>query len=219
MHDLAQLKKRSTDKGERHWFIFLLATTKSEQCQVHLWRLASDPKEEMDYRIAGPKREYGSTILEVDKEKLQNIFEEVQSSLAGRKVFIREEEQSIVTQLDNCEQWNGVNDSNIMRRMGGGIDANSLTIRIAYEILVYNNAHLLILKDIANAIKRQVEPGRNIPEEAIQCFKNDGDGFADNYGEEKVFLRSPQALRKMIQEETEKALMSFANMDIDGNDK
>lgn len=219
MHDLAQLKKRSEDRGERHWFIFLLATTKSEECQVHFWRLASDPKGTLTHRIAGPKREYGSTVMAEDEERLQKMYQEIQNALAERNVMIREEEQGIVTQLDNFEQWNGVNDTNIMRRMGGGVDANSLTIRIAYEILVYNNAHLLILKDIADAIKQQVEPSRDIPEEAVQCFKQDGDGFADNYGEEKVFLRSPQALKVMIQEETEKAQKMFANIDLDGNER
>lgn len=219
MHDLEQLKKRSEDRGERHWFIFILATTKSEVSQVHLWRLASDPKGALTHRIAGPKREYSSTVMAEDEERLQKMYQEIQSALAERNIKIREEEQSIVTQLDNFNLWKGVSDTNIMCRMGGGIDANSLTIRIAYEILVYNNAHLLILKDIADAIKQQVEPSRDIPEEAVQCFKQDGDGFADNYGEEKVFLRSPQALMGMIQEEIEKAQKMFANMDLDGNEK
>ena len=106
-----------------------------------------------------------------------------------------------------------------MRRIGGGVDANSLTIRIAYEILVYNNAHLLILKDIADAIKRQIELSRRIPEEAVLCFQKEGDGFADNYGEEKVFLRSPQALKGLIQEEGEKAHKMFRNLDLDGNER
>ena len=218
MHDLNQLKKRSENRDDRHWFIFILATTKSEESQVHLWRLASDPKGTLTHRIAGLKREYGSMVLEEDEERLQKMYQEIQNALAERNVINREEQQNVVTQLDNCNLWNGVNDTNIMRRVGGGVDANSLTIRIAYEILVYNNSHLLILKDIADAIKRQVEPNRVIPEEAVQCFKKDGDGFADNYGEEKVFLRSPQALKVMIQKETEKAQKIFANMDLDGNE-
>ena len=67
------------------------------------------------------------------------------------------------------------------------------------------------MKDIADAIKKQVEPNRDIPKESVQCFKEEGDGFADNYGEEKVFLRSPQALRKMIREANEKALKMFSD--------
>ena len=211
MHDLAQLKKRSSDRGQRHWFIFIIATTKSEESQVHLWRLANDPKEVMPHRIAGPKREYGSTVVTEDEEKLQQMFQEIHDALAERNVTIHEEERSIVTQLDNCNLWNGVNDSNIMRRTGGGVDSNSLTIRIAYEILVYHSSHLLLMKDIADAIKKQVEPNRDIPKESVQCFKEEGDGFADNYGEEKVFQRSPQVLRKMIQEGNEMALKMFGD--------
>ena len=98
-----------------------------------------------------------------------------------------------------------------MRRTGGGVDSNSLTIRIAYEILVYHSSHLLIIKDIADAIKKQVEPNRDIPKESVLCFKEEGDGFADNYGEEKIFQRSPHALRRMIQEGNEMALKMFGD--------
>lgn len=33
-----------------------------------------------------------------------------------------------------------------MVRLGGGVDCNAATIRIGYEILVYDNAHLLKAK-------------------------------------------------------------------------
>lgn len=214
MHDLTQFKKRSTDRGERHWFIFIMATTKSEESQVHLWRLASDPRGVLPHRIAGPKRDYGSTVMKEDDERLQQMFQYIHDTLAKRTVIIRGEEQGIITQLDNCDLWKGVNDSNIMRRMGGGTDSNSLTIRIAYEILAYHSSHLLIMKDIADAIKKQVEPNRDIPKEAVRCFQEDGDGFADRYGEEKVFLRSPQALKEMIRESNDKAIMVFSNREI-----
>ena len=214
MHDLDQLKKRSSDKGQRHWFIFIIATTKSDESQVHLWRLANDTKGVLSYRIAGPKREYGSTVVMEDEEKLQQMFQEIHDALAERNVTIHDEERPIVTQLDNCNLWNGVNDSNIMRRTGGGVDSNSLTIRIAYEILVYHSSHLLIIKDIADAIKKQVEPNRDIPKESIQCFKEEGDGFADNYGEEKIFLRSPKALSEMIREGNEMALRMFGDSNL-----
>lgn len=214
MHDLDQFKKRSADRGQRHWFIFIIATTKSKESQVHLWRLASDPKGVITHRIAGPKREYGSTVVTEDEEKLQQMFQEIRDALAERTVTIHEEERPIITQLDNCNLWNGVNDSNIMRRTGGGTDSNSLTIRIGYEILAYHSSHLLIMKDIADAIKKQVEPNREIPKESIKCFQEDGDGFADSYGEEKVFLRSPKALKEMIQKGNEMALKMFGNRNL-----
>ena len=214
MHDLAQFKKRSTDRGERHWFIFIIATTKSEVSQVHLWRLASDPKEVLLHRINGLKRDYGSTVMKEDEERLQQMFQDIHDALAKRTVVIRGEEQGIVTQLDNCDLWKGINDSNIMRRMGGGTDSNSLTVRISYEILAYHSNHLLIMKDIADAIKKQVEPNRDLPKEAVRCFQEDGDGFADRYGEERVFLRTPQALNEMIREGNNKALKIFGNSEL-----
>ncbi len=68
---------------------------------------------------------------------------------------------------------------------------------------------MLIMKDIADAIKKQIEPDREIPVEAKNCYQKEGDGFADNYGEEKIFLRSPQALKTMIQEANKAARARF----------
>lgn len=222
MYDLSMFKKRSEERGEKHWFIFILCTTKTKECQVHFWRLATDKDKEMANRIkveADNNREYGSTILLQDEEKLQMIFQEVQSALSKRKITVREEEQSIVTQMDNCNLLKGVLPSNIMCRMGGGIDSNALTIRFGYEIILTSNSHLLVMKDIADAIKKHIEPNREISEEAKRCFLEEGDGFADKYGEEKVFLRSPQALKDMIRKGNEYAREKFEHLDLDGNEQ
>ncbi len=216
MHDLAQFKQRSEDRGEKHWFIFILSTTKTKDCQVHFWRLATDKKKEMANRITGKTREYGSTVLLEDEEKLQQIFLDVQSALSQRTVTVREAEQGIVAQIDNCDLWKGLNTSNIMCRLGGGIDSNALTIRFGYEVILASNSHLLVMKDIADAIKRQIEPDREIPEEAKRCYLEDGDGFADKYGEEKIFLRSPQALKEMIRKGNEYAREKFEHLDLEG---
>jgi hypothetical protein len=75
------------------------------------------------------------------------------------------------------------------------------------------------MKGIADAIKKQIEPDREIPEEAQNCYLKEGDGFADNYGEEKIFKRSPQALKSMIQEANKVARARFDHQDLDGNEK
>jgi len=220
MDDLKKLKQRSEARGEKHWFIFVLRTTKSEL--VHFWRLATDEKKEMANRItveADNNREYGSTILLEDEEKFQTIFQEVQSALSERKVTVRDEEKNIVTKIDNCDRLKGVKPSNIMCRMGGGIDCNALTIRFGYGVILVNNTHLLAMKDIADAFKRHIEPDREIPEEAKRCYLEDGDGFADKYGEEKVFLRSPQALKEMIRKANEYARARFEHLDLDGKEQ
>ena len=106
-----------------------------------------------------------------------------------------------------------------MCRMGGGIDCNALAIRFGYEVILASNRHLLVMKDIADIFRRHIEPDHEISEEAKQCFLKDGDGFADNYGEEKVFLRSPQALKEMIREKNEEARTRFEHLDLDGNEQ
>ena len=173
----------------------------------------------MANRIIGKTREYGSTILLEDEDKLQQVFQDVQRALSERKVTVREEELGIVTEIDNCDLWKGVNNSNIMCRMGGGIDCNALTIRFGYEVILACNSHLLVMKDIANILKQYIEPNREIPEEAKRCYIEDGDGFADKYGEEKVFLRSPQALKEMIRKANEDARARFEHLDLDGNEQ
>lgn len=217
MDDLARLKKNSAERGERHWFIFLLTTTKTKDCQVHFWRLATDKKKERGNRIETATHEYGSTVLLEDEEKLQCIFQEVQQALSKRKVTVRDKEQSIVTGIDNCDLWKGLNKSNIICRLKGGIDCNALSIRFGYEVVLASNSHLLVMKDIADVVKRNIEPNREIPEEAKQCFLKSGDGFADNYGEEKIFMRSPQELKDMISHFSKEVRDRFEKYDIDGN--
>lgn len=108
---------------------------------------------------------------------------------------------------------------NVMCRVGGGKDCNAFTIRIAYDILVYNTKHLLVAKDMADAIKNAIEPDREIPEkireEARRCYLEPGDGYADKHGSEDVFMRSPEALKKMIEEKSRRARKNFEKYDLD----
>lgn len=221
MDDLRHLKQHSKAQGHRHWFVFLFGTSKSVECQVHLWRFATDKNKKMGHHIINEanNREYGSTVLGEDEKTLQSIFEDICYKLKVRKVTIKDEEVSIVSELDNTKRWKSVKDSNTMVRMGAGIDCNAFVIRIAYEIVLYHNAHLLIAKEIADAIKRQIEPDREIPESAKKCYLQDGDGFADDYGKEEVFMRSPQALKKMIEAGRKYALEKFEHLDLDGKEQ
>ena len=219
INDLKRLKKNSEKRGQKHWFIFVLGTTKSIDCQVHLWRLATDKNHVMGNRISVNERQYGSTVLQEDEEKLQQIFSEIQEKLNGRSVTIKGVEQNIVTNLDNNNLLAGVLPSNIMCRVGGGIDSNALTIRLGYEITVFSTSHLLILKDMADAIKSHIEPDRDIPEEAKKCFLENGDGFADGYGETDVFETDPIKLKTSLEKWRKEALEKYEHLDLDGNEQ
>lgn len=219
INDLKRLKKNSEERGQKHWFIFVLGTTKSIDCQVHLWRLATDKNHVMGNRISVNERQYGSTVLQEDEEKLQQIFSEIQEKLNGRSVTIKGVEQNIVTNLDNNNLLAGVLPSNIMCRVGGGIDSNALTIRLGYEITVFSTCHLLILKDMADAIKSHIEPDRDIPEEAKKCFLENGDGFADGYGETDVFETDPIKLKTSLEKWRKEALEKYEHLDLDGNEQ
>lgn len=169
--------------------------------------------------VEDKKREYGSTVLKEDEEALLAIFNEIKEKLEERKVTIKDQEQSIVSEKDNTKRWKSASDSNIMVRMGAGVDCNAFVLRVGYEIVLFHNAHLIIAKEMADAIKSQIEPNREIPESAKKCYLTNGDGFADDFGKEEIFKRSPQALKTMIKEEKQKALEKFEHLDIDGNEQ
>lgn len=217
--DLTTLKKHSEERGHKHWFIFVLGTTKSIDCQVHFWRLATDKNRKLKNQIFKNERQYGSTILNEDEEKLQHIFSEVKQKLEEKTITIKDVEQSIVTDIDNVDLLKGVLSENIMCRVGGGVDCNAFTIRLGYEIAVFNTAHLLVLKDIADAIKSQTEPNREIPEDAKRCFLSMGDGYADEYGKNDFFETDPVLLKLLLEKWRKNALEKYGHLDLDGNEQ
>ncbi len=229
MDDLKQLKKRSEVRHQRHWLIFILGTLKTTECQLHFWRLATDKNKIMSNRITrilpptanGPaaERDYGSTVLKEDEDTMNQIFTDISNKLNERKIMINEDEHIIVSEMDNTDRWGSVNDQNVMVRMGGGVDCNTFLLRIADEILVYCNFHLAVMKDIADCIKKHIEPEREISESAKRCFLKNGDGFADDYGKEEVFMKSPQDLNEMMAKWKKYARDKFEHLDIDGKEQ
>ena len=216
MDDLKTLKLNSEKKGRRHWYIFILGTTKSIDCQVHFWRLATNKNNVLPV-ITVKENEYGSTVLNEDEEILQRIFQDSKKSLEQRSVVIKGQKQPISVCLDNNDILKSVLPSNIMCRMGGGKDCNAMTLRLGYEILIYHSSHLLIVKDLAEAIKKQIEPEHIIPEEAKRSFLKAGDGFADEFGKTDVFAQDPSKLKEMIAQENKNARQRFERFDLDGN--
>lgn len=98
--------------------------------------------------------------------------------------------------------------------MGGGVDCNALTIRLEYEILVYHSTGLLIAKDIADAIKSQTEPEREIPAEAKRCFLEEGDSYAYEYCRCDVFEQEPEKLKRLIAQKSKEARKRFGNKEL-----
>lgn len=218
MADLKALKAKSEEGGRKHWFIFILATSKSVDCQMHLWRLATDSRMTLPRHTVGGV-EYGSTVLAEDEHRLQGILTAIKESVGRHKMTVRGEERPINIRLDDNNLYKSVSYNNIMCRMGGGRDCNALTIRIGYDLLVRYGAHLIVAYDLAAAIKAEVEPDRAIRPEDKRCFMEEGDGFADEFGGEEVFMRDPDKLRRMIKEESRKARLEYEHLDLDGNEE
>jgi voltage-gated potassium channel len=216
MDDLKFLKLNSEKNGRRHWFFFIMGTAKSIDCQVHFWRLATN-KDNAQPAITIKDTTYRSTVLKEDEAIIHSIFQTSKSALGARDVVMRGEKQPITVCLDNTDILKGVLPSNIMCRMGGGKDCNAVTLRLGYEILVYHSSHLLIVKDLAEAIKMQIEPEHTIRDEAKKSFLKEGDGFADDFCKMDVFDQDPKRLKKMIAQESKNARARFERFDLDGN--
>lgn len=212
--DLTTLKQKSNSAGRKHWFIFIMGTTNSTEYQLHFWRLATDKNKKLARRIT-QNAEFGSTVLNICEETLQNIYLTTKEKLLKYNVTIKDKKQPIAVCIDNEDLLKSVTPSNIMCRIGGGIDCNTLTLRVGYEILMYHNSHLLIIKEIADAIKAQIEPDSVIPDEAIKCFMKEGDGFADEYGSNNIFEHNPEKLKKMIEEGQKELKHKYGNRYID----
>ena len=218
MDDLKCFKNNSEKNGRRHWYIFILGTRKSIDCQVHFWRLAIDKNDALP-AITVKDTVYRSTVLKEDEDILRGIFQASKNALEVRDVVVRGAKQPITVCLDNTDILKGVFPSNIMCRMGGGKDCNAVTLRLGYEILVYHSSHLLIVKDLAEAIKKLIEPEHAIPDEARKSFLKAGDGFADEFCKMDIFDQDPTRLKKMIAQESRKARERFEHIDLDGNPK
>ena len=216
LDDLKQLKQKSAARNRRHWFIFILASSKTLDWQVHLWRLATDGAKELP-RIKVDNITVGSTITMQDESVYHAIASKINEKLSARTVIVNDNEQNIVVTTDNREYYKTVPRENVMRRMGGGKDCNAFTIRMAYDILVFNTKHLLVAKDIADVIKDAVEPDHEIPNEARRFFLEEGNGYANASGKEDVFKKSPKDLEKMISQQSKEARKRFQRYDLDGN--
>lgn len=216
--DLKRLRDNSEKAGRSHWFIFLLATTKSGDNQLNLWRLATDMAEKCPPIIVDDTR-YGSTIKTADEAHLQQIVVALGERLATHTIETVGGLQPLAVKLDDNAIYKSVAKSNIMCRMGGGVECNAITLRLGYELLFYYNQHLLVAKDIADAVKGVVEPQREISERAQRCFLAEGDGYADDYCRSVEFESDPEKLEEMIAKQSKIARERFEHLDLDGNEE
>lgn len=215
MSDLNALKERSEKAGRDHWFIFILATKKTAEDQVYMWRLATDKAEKLPTQIKGSVR-YGSTVKESAEECLQQFYSSVKEVLGRYDVKVGGATKPIAVSLDNNNVFKSVTKSNIMCRLGGGVSCNALTIRLGYEILVHSSQHLIIAKEIADVIKNIVEPEKEISPSAEKCFMKEGEGFADDFCQSVEFESDPQKLKDMIDSKSKEARERFEHLDLDG---
>ena len=218
--DLVSLKKQSMARGEKHWFFVVLGTLKTQDSHVHFSRLATAKAKNLSHRIEIGGVAYASTVLKEDEDVFQRIVNEAVVSLAECSVVINDVKHNVLALQDNANLYKAVQSKNLMVRLGGGVDCNAATIRIGYEILVYDNAHLLKAKALADAIHNHIEKDR-VVDEAIEiaakvCYEKKGPSFADIYGADPVFESDPLKLKKQIDLWSKQALDKYERFNLDG---
>lgn len=218
MDDLKRLRTASEGAGRNHWFIFLMATSKTADYQMHLWRLATDTQEALPTIMKGDVR-YGSTIKREDEQRYNEIIAAMSERLGARSIEVGGVSRNIAITVDNNDILKSVSSSNIMCRMGGGDTCNAITLRVGYDILCYSDKHLIIAKDVAEAIKSVVEPTHEIDDATKRCFMEEGDGFADAFGETTIFESDAERLQRMIDRGNREARKRFEHLDLDGNEQ
>ena len=82
-----------------------------------------------------------------------------------------------------------------------------------------DNTHLLIAKDIADTIKKHIEPEHVIDDKAKMCFLKEGDGFADGFvkEDEGEFKKSPKLLKEMLERMNKEMLDEYEESDLNWN--
>jgi hypothetical protein len=87
--------------------------------------------------------------------------------------------------------------------------------------LVYDNAHLLKAKALADAIHNHIEKDRVVDESiemaAKVCYEKKGPSFTDVYGADPVFESDPVKLKKQIDLWSKQALNKYEHLDLSGN--
>ena len=219
--DLVSLKKQSMARGKKHWFFVVLGTLKTQDSHVHFSRLATAKAKNLSHRIEIGGVAYASTVLKEDEDAFQSIVNEAVASLAECSVVINDVKQNVIALQDNANLYKAVQSKNLMVRLGGGVDCNAVTIRIGYEILVYDNAHLHKVKALADAIHNHIEKDR-VVDEAIEmaakvCYEKKGPSFAEVYGADPVFESDPLKLKKQIDLWSKQALDKYEHLDLSGN--
>lgn len=211
MDDLKHLKKNSEEKGERHWFIMINATGSSTTWHMSFMRYVEDEEKTISSRINDTT---ASSVMTEDETVFQSIFSEAKASLEQFKLIKGQSDTNIIIEMDNMSFLYGMGKANVLCRMGGGIDCSAFYIRVSYDLLMFDGHHLLIVKELADSIKKHIEPDREISKEAKRCYLNKGDGYADKFGEKEFFESEPATLKKKIEIWRKEAMEKYGQLNL-----
>lgn len=125
---LSDLRKLSSSKD--HWTIFLTISENKKDADIHF------------ITKANPKTGIPKTIL--DQVGFEKLYDVISAAL---------EERGIKCDLD---EYRPVGPKNVSVRIGGGTTVNAFSIRIFYDILVWDNHTIALAKTFADSINETI---------------------------------------------------------------
>lgn len=220
--DLKSLKQHSEERGHHHWFIVLMATSKGgHNGQIHLARLATDNSTATPIEVDGKTR--SSLILASDESTFMAIYNDIKGGVAQCTAYTDDGARPVGADLGNPSIFKTMTKQNIMTRVGGGTDCNAFDMHITYDILFYNTTHLMIVKAMADAIRKHVDSWHEIPEGAKKSYTEEGKSFTDeedvykeSFGDHKPISQTPEGLKQMLEEGRRYAREKYEPYNLDG---
>lgn len=137
-------------KGENRWTIFLLSSERQSDASFHF------------VTTANTKTCRNCTI--VDKDCFKRMYELFAAKL--------NEEFDLKSELN--EEYRPAGPNNMAVKLGGGLDTNAFTIRVASELVVFDPRYIAVCRAMAEAINDTI--GASVPTPLTE-LKSKGTGY------------------------------------------
>jgi voltage-gated potassium channel len=147
---------KTLSSGRTKWNIVLVSSDDVYDTQFH-FILRANPQSGMEYTV-------------LDLEKARMLFDSVSS--------VMRDEYGYLSDLD--EKYRPVGKKNIGVVAGGGVDNNSIVLRVSYGVTTWSDTSIPIIVDLAKEIKRILEKPERAQFEENPCWKEKGCGYGIN---------------------------------------
>lgn len=161
------------DKGDKHLdkFVEDIKSLSSDRTKWNIVLLSSDDIYDTQFHFilrANSKSGVDYTVL--DLEKARSLFDSVSS--------VMREEYGYLSDMD--EKYRPIGKKNIGVVAGGGVENNSIVLRVSYSVTTWSDTSIPIIVDLAREMKRILEKPERAQFEENPSWKKKGCGYGIN---------------------------------------